>query len=77
MREAFLLQMNDFDRFLEFELRQMLDPVVALSAPRRGRRKSTGSPLLAVVSASIDLVVDAMPAVEPVVVPVQPFRIVP
>jgi hypothetical protein len=77
LREAFLIQMNDFDRFLEFELRQMLDPVVAMSAPRRGRRKSSGSPLLAVVSASIDAVVDAMPAVEPVVVPVQPFRILP
>jgi hypothetical protein len=70
--EAFLIRMNDFDRYLEFELRQMLDPVVARKAPRRGSRKSAGSPFLAVVSASIDVVVDALPAVEPVVVPVQP-----
>jgi hypothetical protein len=64
--------MNDFDRCLEFELRQMLDPVVAGKAPRRWSRKSAGSPLLAVVSASIDVVVDALPAVDPAVVPVQP-----
>jgi hypothetical protein len=68
LREAFLIQMNDFDRYLEFELRQLLDPVVARKAPRRGRRKSAGSPFLAVVSASIDVVVDALP----VAVPVQP-----
>ena len=36
--EAFLLQMNDFDRFLEQELRQMLDPVVAAVPPARGER---------------------------------------
>jgi hypothetical protein len=72
LREAFLIQMNDFDRYLEFELRQMLDPVVATKAPRRGNRKSAGSPLLAVVAASIEAVADAMPAVEPVVAPVQP-----
>jgi hypothetical protein len=69
--------MNDFDRYLEFELRQMLDPVVATKAPRRWSPKSAGSPLLAAVSASIDLVVDAMPAVEPVVIPVQPYRLFP
>jgi len=44
----------------------------ARKAPRRGSRKSAGSPFLAVVSASIDVVVDALPAVDPVVVPVQP-----
>jgi len=36
--EAFLIQMNDFDRFLEFELRQMLDPLVTSETPRRRRR---------------------------------------
>jgi len=71
LREAFLIQMNDFDRYLEFELRQMLAPVAVTRAPRRGSRKSAGSPLLAVVSASIDVMVDAMPAVEPVIVPVR------
>ena len=64
--------MNDFDRYLEFELRQMLDPVVAKNPPRRGRRKSSGLPFLAAVSASIEVVADAMPAVEPVIVRVQP-----
>lgn len=38
MREAFPLQMNDFDRHLEWELALMLDRVVAAPAPpRRGR----------------------------------------
>jgi hypothetical protein len=62
--------MNDFDRFLEFELRQMLDPVVTPGAPRRRRRKSPRSPLLKVVSAPLELA-----AVEPVVVPIGPFRL--
>ena len=37
MREAFLIQMNDFDRMLESELRQLLDPVVKAPAPPRRR----------------------------------------
>ena len=38
MREAFPLQMNDFDRQLETELALMLDRVVRAPAPpRRGR----------------------------------------
>ena len=49
MREAFLLQMNDFDRFLERQLRHMLDPVVATPAPsRRLLRKQTRRPMLTV-----------------------------
>jgi hypothetical protein len=59
--------MNDFDRFLEFELRQMLDPVVTPPAPRR-RRRVNGSPLLTIVPPEVEAIV----AVEPVVVPVQP-----
>jgi hypothetical protein len=59
--------MNDFDRFLEFELRQMLDPVVTPPAPRR-RRFTKGSPVLTIVPPPVELIV----AVEPVVVPVQP-----
>lgn len=51
MQEAFLLQMNDFDRQLENQLRQMLDPVVATRPPtRRGRLKRVRQPLLAVVA---------------------------
>jgi hypothetical protein len=60
--------MNDFDRFLEFELRQMLDHVVASGPPRRRRRKNDGHPLLMVVKAPLDLAVGA--AVEPVAIPV-------
>lgn len=37
MNEAFLVQMNEFDRLLESELRRLLDPVVAAPAPRRRR----------------------------------------
>ena len=69
--------MNDFDRFLEFELRYMLDPVVARRAPRRAGRNSTLSPLLAVVAAPIELARQAVPALEPVALPVRPFRILP
>jgi hypothetical protein len=39
--ETFLIQMNDFDRWLEFQLRRKLDPVVAAPVPvRRGRAES-------------------------------------
>jgi hypothetical protein len=67
--------MNDFDRFLEFELRQMLDPVVTAGAPRRRRRTKSRSPLLKVVSARIELAAEVLPVSEPVVVPIQPFRV--
>ena len=49
MEEAFLLQMNDFDRQLENDLRQMLDRVVASRPPTR-RGSSKRAPLLAVVA---------------------------
>jgi hypothetical protein len=64
--------MNDFDRFLEFELRQMLDPVVTPGAPRR-RRRAQGSPLLTIAPPHVD----SMMAVEPVVVPAQPALLLP
>ena len=62
--------MNDFDRFLEFELRQMLDPVVASGTPPRRRRRkgANGHPLLTVVKGPLDLAVEAV--VEPVAIPV-------
>ena len=49
MQEAFLLQMNDFDRFLETSLQRMLDPVVATRPPARGRRRPAPEPVLVVV----------------------------
>jgi hypothetical protein len=75
--EAFLIQMNDFDRYLESGLRVMLDPVVASGAPRRRRRTGAGLPLLAVIKAPIELVVDALPAAEPVAVSVRPIHLLP
>jgi hypothetical protein len=67
--EAFLLQMNDFDRFLESELRLMLDPVVETPAPPLKGRRKTRTPLLVVVTAPIELAAEAVTG-EPAVVPV-------
>ncbi len=74
MWEAFLIHMNDFDGFLEFELRQMLDPVVASGTPRRrARKKANGRQLLVVVRAPHGLAVEV--AVERVPIPIQPLGI--
>jgi len=75
--EAFLIQMNDFDRYLESGLRRMLDPVVASGAPRRRRRTGSGLRWLAVVKAPVELVAEALPAVEPVGLPVQTIQLIP
>ena len=74
MWEAFLLQMNDFDRFLETELKLMLDPVVARRPPTRsGRPKSAGR--RAPAPTVVELAAEAIPIVEPVVtVPVAGLR---
>ena len=53
--------MNDFDRFLELTLRQMLDPVVARRPPMR--RGHLGGPVEPV---RVDLFTEAIPTVEPV-----------
>ena len=66
--EAFLLQMNDFDRLLELKLRQMLDPVVATPPPsRRGRLSRPRKPILAIMKAAVELPADVLPGVEPAV----------
>ena len=44
MWEAFLLQMDDFDRLLEFQLRRKLDGVVAAPVPVRRGRAGWGRP---------------------------------
>jgi hypothetical protein len=73
--EAFLLQMNDFDRYLELQLRRMLDPVVVTRPPRRKGLKESPRLLLAVDVARVELVAEAVPVVEPVVaLPVAPAR---
>lgn len=57
--------MNDFDRFLTLQLRDMLDPVVATPAPpRKGRRPRARQPFLA-IAATIELAPEAISAVEP------------
>ena len=62
MWEAFLLQMNDFDRFLELRLRQMLDPVVESQPPARKRRVGRPqTPILAVETAAVEPVVVTVP----------------
>src|SRR5690349_19668283 len=69
--EAFLLQMNDFDKFLDLQLRHMLDPVVATPAPpRRTRRPRARQRILAIEAASIEtgaFAPQTIPVVEPVV----------
>ncbi|HKV88966.1 MAG TPA: hypothetical protein VJT78_13305 [Candidatus Dormibacteraeota bacterium] len=71
--------MNDFDRFLEIELRQMLDPVTGTPAPPLRGRRRPAKPLLAVMVAPIELAVEAVTVLEPAVVPVpiQPVSLVP
>ena len=70
MWEAFLLQMNDFDRLLESQLRHMLDPIVAAPAPSRGgRRPRARKPILA-IGPKIELTLDTILVVEPAVVTV-------
>jgi hypothetical protein len=68
--------MNDFDRYLESELRKMLDPVVDARAPRRRRRNGSGRPLLAVMAAPIEKVAEVLPTIDPVAVPVPAFQVV-
>jgi hypothetical protein len=64
--------MNDFDRFLEFELRQLLDPVATSETPRRRRRQGANGQLLTVVRAPFDLAAEAV--VEPVAIPLTVLR---
>jgi len=71
--EAFLIQMNDFDRYLESGLRRMLDPVVASGAPRRMPRNGSRLPVLAVVIAPIEMVAEALPAGDPLPFPSSRF----
>ena len=44
MWDAFLIQMDDFDRLLEFQLRRKLDGVVAAPVPVRRGRAGLGRP---------------------------------
>ena len=66
MWEAFLLQMNDFDRFLEHNLRLMLDPVVEALPPGRRRRVGQTKPVLAVIPPAIETAIEPVPVTVPV-----------
>lgn len=68
MWEAFLLQMNDFDRYLEIELKDMLDHVVARRPPTRKGRHQPAAELIRLPVAAEGLALEAIPVVEPVVV---------
>lgn len=69
MWEAFLVQMNDFDRYLEIELAQLLDPVVARRPPtRRGRPRPSREPVLLPLVVGEGLAAEAIPVSDPVVV---------
>lgn len=62
MWEAFLLQMNYFERYLEIELKQLLDPVVVRRPPpRKGRSKAhaAGAPQPVVDAVVVTLPVPA------------------
>jgi hypothetical protein len=66
--EAFLVHMNDFDRSLELELRQLLDPVVTSKPPARRGSKATDRPIVVLLQAAVEPIADT--ALEPVVVTV-------
>jgi hypothetical protein len=72
LREAFLIQMNDFDRLVEFGLRRMLDPVVASRVPprRRGGKRQSAAPFLVVAPAPLELVAESIVIVDSIVVTV-------
>jgi hypothetical protein len=69
LREAFLIQMNDFDRLVEFGLRQMLDPVVGSRVPprRQGGKRQSAAPFLVVAPALFEPAAESTVIAEPVV----------
>jgi hypothetical protein len=73
--EAFLLQMNDFDRYLETELRLMLDPVVVRRPPARKAQPEPATEPAPMPIAAEELAAEPIPVVAPVVIlPVAPAR---
>ncbi len=71
LREAFLIQMDDFDRLVAFGLRRMLDPVVASRVPpRRGGKRQSAAPFLVVATAPLEAAADSIVIVDPIVVTV-------
>src|SRR5256885_16242763 len=56
--------MNDFDGFLELELKAMLDSVVATRPPLRTGRRKAAKPVI-LPFAAVVLVAGAIPVIEP------------
>jgi hypothetical protein len=65
LRDAFLVQMDELDRLLEFKLRRMLDPVVASPAPERRRVRQRGVSILTIAPLSVELAPATIAVVEP------------
>lgn len=64
MWEAFLLQMNDFDRLLEHGLRRILDPVAATPAPpRKVRLTRSRKALLNIGARRFEAAAEAIPVI--------------
>lgn len=63
--------MDDFERHLDLELQRLLDPIVAIPAPRR-RRSAGGNPLRAIAGglSSVASEVPVLSEPAPVTVPV-------
>ncbi|HVH63713.1 MAG TPA: hypothetical protein VNA65_08935 [Candidatus Dormibacteraeota bacterium] len=56
--------MNDFDRLLELQLREMLDPVAGQRPPTRGQRsKKPAEPLIVVLPAPVELAAEPIPVI--------------
>lgn len=61
--------MNEFDRYLETNLRRMLDPVVSSRVPvRRARPKSAPRPFLAIEAPRLEMAAETIPVGEPAVI---------
>jgi hypothetical protein len=78
LRDAFVVQMNDFDSVLERELRLMLDVVVASPAPARRGVPESGASFLTVAPLPVELAAATIAVVGPTVAtmpdrPVPPF----
>ncbi|HEY8953776.1 MAG TPA: hypothetical protein VIP78_14605 [Candidatus Dormibacteraeota bacterium] len=56
--------MDEFDRLLEFELRRMLDPVVASPAPARRRVRGRGVSVLTTAPHPVELAPATIAVVE-------------
>jgi hypothetical protein len=70
--------MDYFDRLVEFELRRMLDPVVASRVPSRRRgAKGNDAPFLVVGRSTIELAPETIAVGDPAAVTLpQPFALV-